>query len=46
MPYIDHLLDHFCDHTMDRFNGLPCNWSSNKKVQHIEGENVYFENLS
>ena len=31
-------------HTMDFFDGLSCNWSSNKKVQQIEGEIVYLEN--
>ena len=31
-------------HTMDYFDGLPCNRSSNKKVRQIEGENVHFKN--
>ena len=30
---------------MDYFDGprIPCNWSSNKNLQQIEGGNVYFE---
>ena len=47
VPYIDHSLDHFYDYTMDYLDRLSCqDWSSNKKVQQIEVENVHFENLS
>ena len=46
MLYVDHPVDHFYEPlAMDYFDGLSCNWSSNKKVQQIEGGNVRFENL-